>query len=453
MFTRRLMGIDVAHFDLPKWGDVVLCNKKTLELFATPDYEQYSPDSYEPIGVVVIPADHDVYGTGECGIVSLRAASLTTPDVGQANPQSNVSFGDASGKNLNIQYLSGLSLPKCDDNGNFEKFVSMSYTLIIPTDSNDNPDFPNPSGEPNSSYFQHASLFMRSPSPFWADDSKNEAYTHGGKDNNILANFDGKYITNILVEQSTHYDDWKTSETLDKNGYLNDWFPSACVCWRYCTLGTGHGDWYLPTFGEAGYFMTRAQKVNNIISKLAGRYGIELCIMGVDEYALETCISSKYDIVFSFNNIGEAAHPPKGFANSNHSTRPFLRKNLKRKVKPEQYYDVRIYEVLEFVEQYLETDDKEQSLAIYNDAINNGSERHYEYAFFKNGEYIGGGYLQDNNEWWCNEMQPYEDVYNQEIGWTHWSGGTVPILHELLYIHKGNMNIPTSKVIMTDGAA
>jgi hypothetical protein len=35
-----------------------------------------------PIGVVVIPTSHNVYGTGECAIVSLNTMSCNTPDTG-----------------------------------------------------------------------------------------------------------------------------------------------------------------------------------------------------------------------------------------------------------------------------------------------------------------------------------------------------------------------------------
>ena len=37
--------------------------------------------NYTPIGVEVVPAEHDVYGTGQAGIMSLAEMNYTTPDV------------------------------------------------------------------------------------------------------------------------------------------------------------------------------------------------------------------------------------------------------------------------------------------------------------------------------------------------------------------------------------
>jgi hypothetical protein len=40
------------------------------------------PNDYEPIGIVVVPASHDVYGTGECGVMSLYYMDPDNPDNG-----------------------------------------------------------------------------------------------------------------------------------------------------------------------------------------------------------------------------------------------------------------------------------------------------------------------------------------------------------------------------------
>ena len=68
-------------------GDVVLYdkNKDILRVVPSSNLEFISPDHYEPIGIVVIPTAHDVYGTGECGVMALMSASLTTPDTGQTS--------------------------------------------------------------------------------------------------------------------------------------------------------------------------------------------------------------------------------------------------------------------------------------------------------------------------------------------------------------------------------
>lgn len=62
--------------------NVAMCDLTTGELFQTPNPTLFSSELYEPIGIVVIPTEHDVYDTGECGIMALKYASLTTPDRG-----------------------------------------------------------------------------------------------------------------------------------------------------------------------------------------------------------------------------------------------------------------------------------------------------------------------------------------------------------------------------------
>ena len=44
-----------------------------------------TPFEVTPIGVVVIPSSHDVYGTGECAVLSLKYMDCITPDEGSTS--------------------------------------------------------------------------------------------------------------------------------------------------------------------------------------------------------------------------------------------------------------------------------------------------------------------------------------------------------------------------------
>lgn len=73
-----------------KAGDVLLWDKiNQKKLFTSSDnLSNYPADSYTPIGVVVIPASHNVYGDGSCGVMSLKEMNRESPDSGSTSYQS-----------------------------------------------------------------------------------------------------------------------------------------------------------------------------------------------------------------------------------------------------------------------------------------------------------------------------------------------------------------------------
>lgn len=151
-------------------GDVVLYdkNKDILRVFPSSNLEFISPDHYEPIGIVVIPTAHDVYGTGECGVMALMSASLTIPDTGQTS-NTRIVWG-AKGTNYpelnNFNQVNTLSI----NNINNESYV-LGYTAYsyLPSD-----DFSgNLSLDGIAKYIFSQNL---SPSPYNADGSRNPLY-------------------------------------------------------------------------------------------------------------------------------------------------------------------------------------------------------------------------------------------------------------------------------------
>jgi hypothetical protein len=65
---------------------VVLVDKTTFKKVAVKQSDlnltDYPSEQYLPIGVVVIPASHNVYGTGECGVMSLTEMDYDNPEIG-----------------------------------------------------------------------------------------------------------------------------------------------------------------------------------------------------------------------------------------------------------------------------------------------------------------------------------------------------------------------------------
>ena len=76
---------------LPNTADYVLYDKVNQELVciaSSADLSNYPSESYTPVGIVVIPASHDVYGDGSCGIISLKEMNCDTPSTGGTSEQS-----------------------------------------------------------------------------------------------------------------------------------------------------------------------------------------------------------------------------------------------------------------------------------------------------------------------------------------------------------------------------
>lgn len=233
--------------------------------------------------MVVIPTSHDVYGTGEAGVMALLSASLTTPDEGQTT-NINMYWGhnnvDTKLPNLDMVVHQGTT------NGNLLDVVkgvisngrmplmsdSMVKKVECPTDPgtwyNTNPDF---GSDPSKTGYI--------PSPYLADGSRNPNYYKTDSPSsaaNAMSDFNGKSNTSILISLATAQKDWKTATSIiDKQdtGYS----PAACTCWRYHTLGTSQGDWYLPACGELGYYCSRYDMINTTLSEISRIFNISVC--------------------------------------------------------------------------------------------------------------------------------------------------------------------------------
>lgn len=61
-------------------GDIILADNNTEELtYCNADNLEQYRHTHTPIGIVVIPTSHDVYGTGEAGVISFDYMDYETP--------------------------------------------------------------------------------------------------------------------------------------------------------------------------------------------------------------------------------------------------------------------------------------------------------------------------------------------------------------------------------------
>lgn len=249
-----------------KAGDVLLWDKTSArKLFVSSDsLSSYPSDSYTPIGIVVIPASHDVYGDGSCGVMSLKPMNCSTPSTGGTSDQS-MYWGEygtdiSSLTNYNVVCHIG-------DNGNPQSTIQGTTNMAyLPSDKFDTVQCPHDT----DAYYNGNSYYI--PSPYLTNGERNPLYyqtTSPSSANNAMSDFDGIGNTEKIITQrgTKDYNSWKPTYNSQTD------YPAASCCDMFYTEGTSQGDWYLPACGELGYIMTPFNKINDAIGKMRTAYG------------------------------------------------------------------------------------------------------------------------------------------------------------------------------------
>ena len=131
-----------------------------------PDQITEANPNYTPIGVEVIPAEHDVYGTGQAGIMSLAEMNCDTPDVGSSDYQEML----WSGSNTDT------SIPNYDSVNYIGEGTTLNDGVVQGTVSNANLPSDLLSAvaglDGKSGYYSSSTSYSQAPSPFNADGSR-----------------------------------------------------------------------------------------------------------------------------------------------------------------------------------------------------------------------------------------------------------------------------------------
>jgi len=233
------------------------------------DGEDIIPETCTPIGVTVIPASHDVYGTGECGVMSLMEMDWSRSDTGSLS-NTAICWGYNS---LNISSLEDMdTVCYVGSIGTINETVQgTTPTAMLPSDKFS--ELANPYDTDTSYSSNNRGTYI--PSPYNDDESRNPAYyqtSSPSSTSNAMSDFDGAGNTQIIINLATSQPDWKTATTIT-NSYLSGYYPAACCCWRFHTDGTSQGDWHLPACGELGYIMPKFNAINASIAALIDAYG------------------------------------------------------------------------------------------------------------------------------------------------------------------------------------
>ena len=251
-------------------GDAVLYDQTNdhLVIVDSADLEPYK-EGYSPIGVVVVPGNHDVYGDGSCGVMSLKPMNCSTPSTGGTSEQRM--YWGKSGTNISaLPNLDKVPIVGSGSNiGNASSTVTgeESYAYL-PSDKFSAVQCPHDT----DAYYYNSSTYYQIPSPYLTDGSRNPAYyqtTSPSSSSNALADFDGVENTEKITTQrgTKDYNSWKPTYNSQTD------YPAASCCDMFYTEGTSQGDWYLPACGELGYITPPFNKINDAIDKMRTAYG------------------------------------------------------------------------------------------------------------------------------------------------------------------------------------
>ena len=250
---------DIAFYDKDN-DKVIIVSQSNWSITDCP------ADKFEPIGVVVVPGTHNVYGDGSCGVMSLKSMNCADPENGSSSNldgPSNIVRMYWGRTNVDIFNLPNLNLAPT---GNTEDGIPVGQTVesYLPSD-----EFSTTQCLHDTDAYYYDSPYA--PSPYLTDGSRNPGYYQTispSSSNNCLADFDGRGNTDkiITVRGNEDYSSWKPTYDAEAD------YPAASCCDMFYTEGTQQGDWYLPACGELGYIMPPFNKINEAITKMRNAY-------------------------------------------------------------------------------------------------------------------------------------------------------------------------------------
>lgn len=266
-------GTEKAVFKY-KTGDIIVYDNKVKRLIPiSPEvhnFLDYPTSRYAPVGVVVIPSSHNVYGNGAAGVVCLTPMSTLTPSTGasEGNDIEEMCWGDV----VNVEELPEMNvfnhLGNTTEIKNSIQGVSESASLAIDYSVG---GIQNPL-DTHTIYLQPNEY--HAPSPYDSNSGENPLYSQTnspGSVLNALSDFHGYFNTKEILKKrgDKNYESWKPTKTVGSD------YPAASCCDMYKTEGTKQGDWYLPGAGEIGYLMARKKTIDASLVKL-GKYSINV---------------------------------------------------------------------------------------------------------------------------------------------------------------------------------
>jgi len=147
-------------------------------------------------------------------------------------------------------------------------------------------------GYMNVNYYNNSSVSDKIPSILAEDNTWNISIL-GTINTYVTTDINGKNKTDKIIATATGQSTWQTDTSITNNPNIN-YAPAACCCWRYHTLGTQQGDWYLGAGGE-------------MCAIIAGKTSINNKLFAINTVYPNDCINSLYNESYwtstEFNHI------------------------------------------------------------------------------------------------------------------------------------------------------
>lgn len=232
-------------------------NKQILIINGKFTSNDFPLNMYTPIGIVIIPGNHAIYGDNTCVIMSLPEMSCNTPQVGSLT-QDTMGFSpqtDLSIPNYNVVVI------KDDDTLKTNGFGYLSKNGV------------------------YNSTTLKIPDPYNPDMSRNpDYYNKTVSAYNAMSDFGGRNNNNIVlgIRGVKNYSNWLPTYNTGTH------YPASSCCDMFYTDGTAQGEWYLPTAGEWGYITSKWDILQKSINMLNKNYG-NIAAPLIDNASYWTC--------------------------------------------------------------------------------------------------------------------------------------------------------------------
>lgn len=305
--------------------DICLYNKTTQKLLivksADFSVESYPSENYSPVGVVVIPGSHNVYGDGSCAVMSSKSINGGTGEYGCSWGPNNPDISTLN----NFVYLPNVFVNNTagDETSTITKQMSEGYfpsDNITSSFSSSRLKCPH-----DTDAYYYSSYAYYCPSPYLTDESRNHSYyqtSSPSSTSNALSDFDGKGNTSkiLTVRGEKDYSSWTPSKD-----YLSD-YEAISLCDMHYTDGTEQGDWYMPSCGELGYMAVKWRSLNTSLTKLSNAYGSKTSVKLSTSYYYWT--STEYNtqsVRLLDTDKFNLSYAIKNVITGDTTTRPFLK--------------------------------------------------------------------------------------------------------------------------------
>lgn len=249
--------------------------------------DKYPSNKYTPIGIVVVPGTHNVYGDGSCGVMSLKPMNCDTPSTGGTSEQ--LMYWGVSSTDIS-SLTNYVVVCHIGNRGNPQSTIQgATGNAYLPSDRFDTVQCPHDT----DAYYCYNDSDYYIPSPYLTNGERNPLYyqiTSPSAADNAMSDFDGIGNTEKMITQrgTKDYNSWAPGRKTEAD------YPAASCCDMFHTEGTSQGDWYLPACGELGYIIPPFNKINEAISNMRQAYGSSVGVeLGtIDRYWSSTECSS-----------------------------------------------------------------------------------------------------------------------------------------------------------------